>query len=140
MKPLCISKVARPISDLAGQPVYTAGWGATEYGGNNVAAMQWARINVTSRAQCQRTYSGWGTTADDTNICATGEDENGGIDACRGDSGGPLMERRLQHNRQSWFAVGVVSFGYGCGNVDFPGIYTRVDAFLDWIGCTVANH
>lgn len=33
--------------------------------------------------------------------------------------------------------VGVVSAGLGCGDPRFPGIYTRVDAFLDWLDRTV---
>lgn len=33
--------------------------------------------------------------------------------------------------------VGVVSAGHGCGDPLFPGIYTRVDAFLDWLDRTV---
>ena len=58
----------------------------------------------------------------------------------QGDSGGPLMERRERSNRQRWYAIGVVSYGTGCGNPFFPGIYTRVDRFLDWIADTVARN
>lgn len=47
----------------------------------------------------------------------------------QGDSGGPLVleEAGIQHE------VGVVSTGYGCGSVLFPGIYTRTDQFTTWI-------
>lgn len=46
-------------------------------------------------------------------------------DTCQGDSGGPLtrMER----------LVGLVSTGEGCGRPGVPGIYTRVDAYANWI-------
>ena len=29
--------------------------------------------------------------------------------------------------------VGVVSNGYGCGSEEFPGLYARVDSYLDWL-------
>ena len=47
-----------------------------------------------------------------------------------GDSGGPLLADRLG---SGWSVVGVTSFGVECGRPDFPGVYTRVDQYLDWI-------
>lgn len=55
------------------------------------------------------------------------QDPQDNIDACYGDSGGPLFhlgDRML---------VGVVSWGMGCALDEYPGIYTRVSAFTDWI-------
>ena len=59
----------------------------------------------------------------------------GGTDSCSGDSGGGLYY---------WkdgvpILLGVVSRGYGsdnsngCGELNFPGIYTRVTRYLEWI-------
>lgn len=48
------------------------------------------------------------------------------------------MEYTRRGNRQLWRTIGVVSFGFGCGNPDLPGVYTRLDAYLGWIG-TVVN-
>ena len=58
-------------------------------------------------------------------ICAGG----GRADACTGDSGGPLMAVR----RGGWTLVGVTSYGVGCGNEKFPGVYFSVDKYTRWI-------
>ena len=51
----------------------------------------------------------------------------------QGDSGGPLMLPR----GQNFYLVGVVSYGYKCADPGYPGIYTRVTQFVDWIASNV---
>jgi hypothetical protein len=48
-------------------------------------------------------------------------------DSCYGDSGGPLLDKVTGEQ------VGIVSFGKGCGDPDFPGVYTRVSKYTSWI-------
>lgn len=57
---------------------------------------------------------------------------DGGKDTCQGDSGGPLQVMS-RDNKCVHYVVGVTSVGRGCGEKDFPAIYTRVSAYLDWI-------
>merc|ERR1711908_69544 len=59
----------------------------------------------------------------DSMICA-GLDQ-GGKDSCQGDSGGPFM----CGNQLS----GVVSWGYGCAEAGYPGVYTQTSYFVDWV-------
>ncbi|KAK7022796.1 hypothetical protein SK128_010999, partial [Halocaridina rubra] len=47
-----------------------------------------------------------------------------------GDSGGPLVFDGANGRSQE---VGVVSSGLGCGDSRYPGIYSRTDAYLNWI-------
>lgn len=50
-------------------------------------------------------------------------------DRFQGDSGGPLMWQ----SGDQYYLIGVVSYGYKCGEAGHPGVYTRVTYFVDWI-------
>lgn len=59
-------------------------------------------------------------------------DPNRVSDTCLGDSGGPIQVVRRQIDLST--VVGVVSTGLPCGaSRNFPGLYTRVAYFIDWI-------
>lgn len=57
-------------------------------------------------------------------ICA-GYMQAGGVDACQGDSGGPLVCNGT--------LAGIVSWGYRCAVPGYPGIYTNVSYYNNWI-------
>lgn len=79
--------------------------------------------------QCGNVFSKVNRQIKNTQICAGGI---AGRDSCRGDSGGPLMGHvRAASN---WLVLGVVSYGPSpCGVEGWPGVYTRVGAYVDWI-------
>jgi len=87
-------------------------------------------IRIISNTDCQEEY-GTDLTVDDSMIC-TGA--NGEVDACRGDSGGPMVVK--DSDTQNWTLVGVVSFGRGCSR-DVPGVFGQVATVMDWIRVTV---
>ena len=67
-----------------------------------------------------------------SNMLCAGFLEKQGHDSCDGDSGGPLIAIGKDDTA---VVYGIVSFGplEGCGTPNFPGVYTRVSVFLNWI-------
>ena len=90
-------------------------------------------IEVIDPKECKAVYESLQVpdfVVGDTEICATGP--TGGKDSCFGDSGGPLIVAD-KGNDKGYTQVGIVSWGPQCGNPLFPGVYTRVSSFSDWI-------
>ncbi|GBP14593.1 Trypsin-1 [Eumeta japonica] len=108
---------------------YTAvvtGWGLTQEGGQTSDTLQEVYVPVLSNEDCNREYSGRIT---DNMLCA-GVPE-GGRDACQGDSRGPLHV--FDNETSVYQEIGVVSWGYGCGRPRLPGVYARVNKYIEWI-------
>ena len=58
--------------------------------------------------------------------------QEGGVDHCYGDHGGPLVTRD-EGLDTGYSLVGLVSWGFGCGRPNFYGVYTEVSHYLNWI-------
>lgn len=59
-------------------------------------------------------------------------------DACDGDSGSPLIIPGADVAGD--IQVGITSFGEGCGLADFPGVYTRVSTYVNFIFDALCKH
>ena len=108
-----------------GEELTVIGYGTTTEGASfQPSTLQEVVINSIPTDTCNVNYSGKINGA--TMLCAG---VGGGKDSCQGDSGGPLVVR----NGGAFTQVGIVSWGYGCADPAFPGVYSRVSGEVDWI-------
>ncbi|KAJ3654563.1 hypothetical protein Zmor_013741 [Zophobas morio] len=126
VQPICL-----PFPDfkLRGNESFTiSGWGRTESEKRSPVKRK-ATISYSSPSKCNQLNGKRKLTG--RQMCAG---KGGGVDSCYGDSGGPLMlEVRTPNGYFATFAVGMVSYGYGqlCGS--FPGVYTFLPPYVNWI-------
>ena len=118
-----------------------------------------ASVPVMSQARCRGLYANSSQGILASMVCAGFRD--GGVDACKGDSGGPLAcyvdgQHPEMYTRDNvllfsgkYQLVGVISWGFGCGRVSClgsnkqiqslvdqaqnPGVYSRVSHYRQWI-------
>ncbi|MEV0279607.1 serine protease [Streptomyces sp. NPDC050610] len=100
-----------------------AGWGADREGGQQQRYLLKAKVPFVSDAVCKKAYGNQLTPGDE--ICA-GYIDKGGVDTCQGDSGGPMFRKDAAGG---WIQVGIVSWGQGCAEPGYPGVYSEVSAF-----------
>ncbi|XP_050687023.1 transmembrane protease serine 11D-like [Eriocheir sinensis] len=118
VSPVCIAQDGD--IPFGGKAVAT-GWGDLMFGaGNYPAILQEVSLDVISDSEC----APFGDPA--LFICALTPTK----DTCQGDSGGPLVAKVCGDR---WAVVGIVSYGVGCATPGFPGVYTRVPAYAQWI-------
>lgn len=126
IRPICLPSASD--RSRLGDELFVAGWGRTENSAHSNKKLK-LKVPIARTDQCLAKFRSAGVSLSDSQICAGGQ---GGKDSCSGDSGGPLMTTFSNDNSQ-WFVEGVVSFGASCGREGWPGIYTRVSEYVDWI-------
>ncbi|KAL7435818.1 hypothetical protein ACHAXH_004356 [Discostella pseudostelligera] len=114
-----------------GDGVTVMGWGVVDTAANALAdALMEVGVNVMSNEDCDDSSDGidnYNGQITENMLCAQGNRQ----DSCQGDSGGPLISGNTQ--------VGVVSWGIGCAEPEFPGVYARVSQAYGWIESEVCN-
>ncbi|XP_055601410.1 CLIP domain-containing serine protease B15-like [Uranotaenia lowii] len=127
VRPICVpiddTIRALPIDD---EEFTVTGWGQTE---TQTRSGQQLHVEIFGKTNevCNKVYAVANITLEKTHICVGGTKNK---DSCKGDSGGPLM-RQFEG---IWYQSGIVSFGARfCGSEGFPGIYTNVAEYIDWM-------
>jgi len=118
----------------AGTIATITGWGTLSEGAFGLPnVLHKVDIPVISDEDCDNAYAAAGYGTIDSMICA-GLPE-GGKDSCQGDSGGPFFTQGEEAT-----VLGVVSWGIGCARAGYPGVYTEVSYFIDWIMDKMASY
>ncbi|XP_047736429.1 trypsin [Hyalella azteca] len=136
-EPLVLGTDVRPVclpesgGDYVGQHAIVAGWGRVSEKGRNSEVLRKVRVPIMSNDEC-KTKKYRPSEITDNMVCA-GYDQ-GKIDACQGDSGGPMMfETKNNAGQRQVDLIGVVSWGQGCARPGYPGVYTRVENFSNFL-------
>ncbi|XP_036446847.1 complement factor I [Colossoma macropomum] len=95
-----------------------SGWGGNKEG-ISTDVLKWA--NVTIIGNCKKHYN---ERFLDGMECA------GNVDSCQGNSGVPLVCKDASGLSYVW---GIVSWGEKCGEAGYPGVYTKVAHYFEWI-------
>jgi len=125
VKPICLSTDVPAV----GTNCVATGWGTTHGTGSNTVLRQ-VPLPILSDSYCADRY---GSSITPYTVCAGYEE--GGRDTCQGDSGGPLV----CEIDGSWQLHGLTSFGRGCAEAGWPGVYARVTPIMDWIQAYTNN-
>ncbi|PZC75016.1 hypothetical protein B5X24_HaOG206841 [Helicoverpa armigera] len=131
MKPLCLPMTPElQAESLVGHNAVVAGWGVAEDGIQSSVLLS-VDLPVLSHSDCMAAYRG-ALKLKNTQICAGGVKDK---DSCAGDSGGPLMyPGQFGKLGVRYIQRGLVSYGpKRCGIGGFPGVYTNVAYYMDWI-------
>lgn len=128
ISPIRLATTGTDALERPGRLATVTGWGNTIaqpvgpgpglwlYDGPN--RLREARVPLVSDDECAAVYGA--EYSQGLAVCA-GKTR---LDTCQGDSGGPLFVEVPGGFRQ----IGVTSFGYGCGEIGYPGVYTQVSA------------
>ncbi|XP_041473676.1 enteropeptidase-like [Lytechinus variegatus] len=130
VRPACLSQTLQEFGDYT--TCIITGWGDTEH--VEADTLRKAVVRLIEGENCKKLYD----IPDDydTQYLLCAGFERGGIDTCQGDSGGPLV---CEGADGRWHLTGVTSFGNGCADPGFPGIYARVSTLLPFLESVISG-
>ncbi len=121
--PLPVVKPSQSALWAPGVNAAIIGWGTTCSSTCGTSdQLREAAVPIVSDSECVSDYTFGDVQIDPTTMVCAGD---GSHDTCQGDSGGPLM---VPSSSPPLILAGVVSFGIGCADPNFPGVYARIGA------------
>ncbi|KAG8187277.1 hypothetical protein JTE90_019166 [Oedothorax gibbosus] len=133
IQPVCLPYDSLRTDDLTSKTSTVTGFGTTSFNGAASDVLMEVSFDITDQEECRRAYERE-LNITDVYLCAGTAD--GSKDSCQGDSGGPLVTIGKESH---YYLVGVVSFGKLCAQPGYPGVYTRVTKYLDWLRTNLAD-
>uniref|UniRef100_T1J009 Peptidase S1 domain-containing protein n=1 Tax=Strigamia maritima TaxID=126957 RepID=T1J009_STRMM len=123
MRPACFP---RPNQNYVGRIATLSGWGYNVPGDydNRPPILMKGNVTIISLRVCREVYE----DAKQLSVICTGV-KSGQKGPCSGDSGTPLVVLE----KERWNQIGLLSGARECGDPKFPGIFTRVDCYYEWI-------
>ncbi|KAH0620870.1 hypothetical protein JD844_021727 [Phrynosoma platyrhinos] len=129
VRPVCLPKRDEKIEPS--RLCVITGWGIQYEDGEKSRKLHQLEVPILMSEECQKYYMNHSGGLNKRMFCA-GFPAEGEKDACTGDSGGPLV---CPSEDSSYYTLnGIISWGLGCGRKGYPGVYTNVASFTDWIG------
>lgn len=124
-------------SNYRGHKFLVAGWGVTETTKRS-AILKKTTLNEVDLKVCAAIYKKEKLFIMSNQLCAQANER----DTCQGDSGAALMSIFIDKTNPSqlpyWYIAGIVSYGMTpCANPEWPGVYTRITDYVNWIEDTI---
>ena len=130
--PIALATAADAPLFTPGVTATVVGWGSTLADPGHPSALREVGVPIVADADCTAIYPS--DFVPPGMMCA-GDLILGGVDACYGDSGGPLFVT----GPSGYLHVGTVSSGYDCGVAGKPAFYTRTAAYQEWVASVLSG-
>ncbi|XP_036336616.1 uncharacterized protein LOC118746806 isoform X7 [Rhagoletis pomonella] len=125
IQPVCLPSKDATVTE--NRKCTISGWGSIKSGVSTPSnILRAAELPILSDDVCKQPHV-YGASLTEGMFCAGYMDES--VDACDGDSGGPL----ICHDEDGETLYGIISWGQHCGYANKPGVYVRVEKYVDWI-------